>query len=43
MNEYSLAKVQLVTEQTSISIPNHKVYKTNGALNVGGTIIITLS
>lgn len=33
----------LITEQTSISIPNHKVYKTNGALNVGGTIIITLS
>ena len=32
-----------ITEQTSISIPNHKVYKTNGALNVGGTVRITLS
>lgn len=32
-----------VTEQISISIPNHKVYKTNGALSVGGTIKITLS
>lgn len=31
------------TEQTSISIPNHKVYKTNGALNPGGTVRITLS
>ena len=31
------------TEQTSISIPNHKVYKTNGPLNVGGTVRITLS
>ena len=29
------------TEQTSISIPNHKVYKT-AVLNVGGTIKITL-
>jgi hypothetical protein len=33
----------LITEQTSISIPNHKVYRTNGALSVGGTITITLS
>jgi len=32
-----------ITEQTSISIPNHKVYKTNGALSVGGTVRITLS
>ena len=32
-----------ITEQTSISIPNHKVYKTNGPLNVGGTGRITLS
>ena len=32
-----------ITEQTSISIPNHKVYKTNGPLNVGGTARITLS
>ena len=31
-----------ITEQTSISIPNHKVYKTNGALSVGGTVRITL-
>ena len=31
------------TEQTDITIPNHKLYKTNGALNVGGTIRITLS
>ena len=32
-----------ITEQTSISISGHKVYKTNGALSVGGTIKITLS
>ena len=32
-----------VTEQTSISIPNHKVYKTDGPLNPGGTVRITLS
>ena len=32
-----------ITEQTSIIIPNHKVYKTVGALSVGGTVRITLS
>ena len=31
------------TEQTDIVIPNHKVYKTNGPLNVGGRVTITLS
>lgn len=31
------------TEQTDIQIPNHKVYKTNGALAVGGKVRITLS
>lgn len=31
------------TEQTSIIIPNHKVYKTNGPLNVGGVGRITLN
>ncbi|MBR4336768.1 MAG: hypothetical protein IKP91_00805 [Bacteroidaceae bacterium] len=31
------------TEQTSISIPNHKVYKTDGPLNVGGVVKITLN
>lgn len=31
-----------ITEQTSIIIPNHKVYKTVGALSVGGTVRITL-
>lgn len=32
-----------ITEQTSISIANQKVYRTNGALSVGGTIKITLT
>ncbi|MBR4336771.1 MAG: hypothetical protein IKP91_00820 [Bacteroidaceae bacterium] len=32
-----------ITEQTSILISGHKVYKTNGVLSVGGTIKITLS
>ena len=31
------------TEQTDIVISGHKVYKTNGALSVGGTVIIKLS
>ncbi|MBR5962520.1 MAG: hypothetical protein IK000_00040 [Bacteroidaceae bacterium] len=32
-----------ITEQTSVTIPNHKLYKTNGAIASGGTVIITLS
>ena len=32
-----------ITEQTSAGISGHKLYKTNGALSVGGTIVITLS
>lgn len=32
-----------ITENTSISIPNHKVYQTNGAIASGATVIITLS
>lgn len=32
-----------ITENTSISIPNHKVYQTNGAIAATATVIITLS
>ena len=32
-----------ITENTSISIPNHKVYQTNGAIASGATVIIKLS
>lgn len=32
-----------ITENTSISIPNHKVYQTNGAIAAGATVKITLS
>ncbi len=32
-----------VTEQTSISIPNHKLYKTNGAIGATATVVITLT
>jgi hypothetical protein len=32
-----------VTEQTSAGISGHKLYKTDGPLNVGGTVVITLS
>ena len=42
VDDYDNAPIN-ITEQTSISIPNHKVYKTNGPLNVGGTVRITLS
>lgn len=31
-----------ISEYTSVNIPGHKVYKTNGALAVGGTICIDL-
>lgn len=31
-----------ITENTSASIPNHKVYQTNGAIASGATVIITL-
>lgn len=31
-----------ITEITSVNIPGHKVYKTNGALSVGGTVCIDL-
>ena len=32
-----------ITENTSLSIHNHKVYQTNGAIASGGTVIIKLS
>ena len=32
-----------ITENTSVSIPNHKVYQTNGAIASGATVIIKLS
>jgi len=32
-----------ITENTSILIPNHKVYQTNGAIASGATVIIKLS